>query len=157
MIDFLTQPFVLGLLLGLAAAAYVALAGWSRRRALATELKTLQGHLHTQLTINAQGNQATQQELAALKQQNENLRISLATLQAKPDKAELRLLHVYDRAIRLMSEKAPGFAPSWESILREAEAEIAQADTGLTAWVRKSFRPLLGSTPAKRIAPPDED
>lgn len=156
MTDLLTHPFVLGLLLGLAAALVVAISGWNRRRALKRELKDLQKHLHTQLTINAQGNQATQQELQTLKQQNENLRISLATLQAKPDKAELRLLHVYDRAIRMMSEKAPGFAPSWEAMLREAEQEIAQADTGLIAWVRKSFRPLRGGDAPPRIPPPGD-
>jgi seryl-tRNA(Sec) selenium transferase len=155
--DFFSHPFVLGLLLGLLAALAVALSGWSQRRALKKELRQLQTHLHTQLNINAHGNQVLQTELDSLKKQNENLRISFATLQSRPDKAEQRAFYVYDRAIHLMSEKAPGFAPSWEAVLKEAEAELAQADSGLVAWVKKTIRPALGSGGASRRSLPPGD
>jgi hypothetical protein len=141
--DILNHPFVLGFGLGLLIALAVAVSGWNKRRALSKEMRQLRDHLHTQMTITAQGNQSVQAEVAALKKQNENLRISLSTLQSRPDKAEQRLLYVYDRAIHMMIEKAPGFAPSWESILKEAENEVAQHETGLIAWVKKTIRPAL--------------
>ncbi|HNR51645.1 MAG TPA: hypothetical protein PKI80_08680, partial [Deltaproteobacteria bacterium] len=50
-----------------------------------------------------------------------------------------RQLHVYDRAIHAMLARAPGFAPTWEMVLKEAEDEVAQAETGITAFMRKVF------------------
>ena len=147
--ELLTNPFTLGLLLGLAVAAFVAVGGWNRRRALVKDNRLLREHLHTQMTITSQGNRAQHDEIASLKQRNENLRISLAALKNRPDKAELRTLYLYDKAIHLMYEKAPGFAPAWESIIKEAEAEMDKTSTGLVAWVRKAIRPSLktGSPP----------
>lgn len=143
--EFLTHPFTLGLLLGLAITALVAITAWSRRRALAKENRLLREHLHTQMSINAQGNQAQMEQIATLTKQNENLRISLAVLKDRPDKSELRTLYLYDKAIHLMYEKAPGFAPAWENVLREAELEQEKASTGVMAWVRKVIRPSLAT------------
>ena len=58
-----------------------------------------------------------QKELDSLKQQNENLRMTINTLEQKPGRAEIRTLHVYDKAINLMQKRAPGFAPVWQEVL----------------------------------------
>ena len=51
-----------------------------------------------------------------------------------------------------MNQKAPGFAPAWESALRESESEVESSESGMSAMLRRAFRPLtaLGNgTPNK--------
>ena len=116
--EILTHPFTWGLLLGLLITAFIWKAGFTARRNVARELrrvegemKEMQGHLNTQLKINASGNETLQKELELLKQQNETLRINNTALQQKPGRAEQRQLQIYESAIRIMREQAPGFAP----------------------------------------------
>lgn len=147
---------VIGLAIGLAVAAIAWKSGFSARRRLAkdirkleNELRELQGHLNTQLKINAQGNDTLQKELEELRRQNENLRVSLATLQTKPGKAELRHSQITENAVRLMREQAPGFAPAWEKALRQAESEVEAGESGLKKLVRRVIPGIgMGSSAA---------
>lgn len=148
----LRSPFAWGLLLGLLVAGFVWKAGFTASRVakkemrrIETEMKDLQNHLNTQLRINAGGNEAMQKELDALKFQNENLRVNLAALQQKPGRAELRLLQVYETALRKLQETAPGFGPAWENARRTAENEMSQAETGLSKLISKVI-PRIGGT-----------
>lgn len=145
------SPFVWGLLLGLLVAGFIWKAGYTARRhalgeikRLQTEMRDLQGHLNTQLKINASGNESLSAELESLRAQNENLRVNLASLQQKPGKAELRQLQVHDAAVRTLREQAPGFAPAWEKAVRQAETELEAADKGLMKLVRRVI-PSLGN------------
>jgi hypothetical protein len=143
---------LLGLLIGLAVVFFTWKSGFSARRVLGrdvrkleNELRELQGHLNTQLKINAQGNDTLQKELDELRRQNENLRVSLASLQSKPGKAELRHAQITENAVRLMREQAPGFAPAWEKALRQAETELEAGESGLKKLVRRVI-PGIGMT-----------
>ncbi len=154
--EALKHEFTWGLLLGLLIAGFLWKSGFSARRRsardikrLETEIKDLQGHLNTQLKINASGNEALQTELASLKQQNETLRINYATLQQKPGRAEQRQLQSYEIAIRSMREQAPGFAPAWEKALRDAEAEVDASESGLKKLIRRVI-PGLGNSTASQ-------
>jgi len=153
----LKSHFVWGLSLGLLVAGFIWKSGFSSGRALKreikrleSEMKDLQGHLNTQLKINASGNESLQNELNSLKQQNETLRVNNAALQQKPGRAEQRQLQVYDFAIRTMREQAPGFAPAWEKALRHGEAEVDAAESGLKKLVRRVI-PGLGNSPASQV------
>ena len=146
--------FVGGLGTGLAVAAVVWKSGFSARRRLAkdvrkleNELRELQGHLNTQLKINASGNDTLQKELDEHRRQNENLRVSLASLQNKPGKAELRHAQITESAVRLMREQAPGFAPAWEKAVRQAEGELEAGESGLKKLVRRVI-PGIGMGPS---------
>ena len=146
------QPFVWGLLLGLLIAGFLWKAGFHARRTVTRELRRVEGemrdlqtHLNTQLKINATGNESLQRELESLKQQNETLRINLSALQQKPGRAEQRQLHAHEAAVRIMREQAPGFAPAWEKALRQAEADLDAADSGLKKLVRRVI-PGLGNS-----------
>ena len=158
--EYLKHPFTLGLLLGLAVAAVAWKSGFSARRRLGrdirkleNDMRELQGHLNTQLKINAHGNDTLQRELEELRRQNENLRVSVATLQSKPGKAELRHLQVTESAVRLMREQAPGFAPAWEKALRQAEAELEAGESGLKKLVRRVIPGIgMSGTPASTAA-----
>ena len=156
-LEILKEPFVLGLLLGLLITAFVWKTGFTKAQHLKKdaqrlndEMSELQGHLNTQLKINASGNEALNQELKELKEHNENLRVNLSTLQQKPDKAELKHLHITENAVRLMREQAPGFASAWEKALRASEEEYEKSQSGLTKLVRKVL-PNYGSSTAKDV------
>lgn len=154
----LQEPFSWGLMVGLLIAGFLWKSGFTARRQAAreikrleAEMKELQGHLNTQLKINATGNESLQAELNALKQQNETLRVNNATLQQKPGRAEQRQLQIYDIAIRAMREQAPGFAPAWEKALRHGEAEVDAAESGLKKLVRRVIPGLGNSTPSSPV------
>lgn len=151
----LQNPFVLGLLLGLLITGFIWKSGFTARRNLARELrrvedelKTMQGHLNTQLKINATGNDSLQSELNNLRLQNETLRVNNSALQQKPGRAEQRQLHIQEIAIRTMREQAPGFAPAWEKAFRLAESEVDAAESGLAKLVRRVIPGLGNSNPA---------
>lgn len=147
----LTHPFVLGLLLGLLIVGFVwkssvAARGHFKReiRRLQEEGRELQGHLNTQLKLNAKGTDGLQKELEELRKQNETLRVNIATLQTKPGRAEQRQYHIAEAAIRAMREQAPGFAPAWEQALRTAESEYEESERGLKKLVKRVI-PAIGT------------
>jgi gas vesicle protein len=154
--EMLTSHFAIGLYLGLAVAIAATFAAWRssylKRKPISDDLKRvskeledMKRHLNRQMAITAKGNEETEKELKELKEQNENLRSRVAALQQKPDRAELRMLHIYDHAIHVMYEKAPGFAPVWENAVAEGEAHVAQADKGLASLFKRVVRPALNA------------
>lgn len=152
MTEFFSKPlntFAVGLLIGLGIAVYTWLKGLFRWRQLREDRDELKDHLRRQMAINDKGNQKVLEEAEQLRRENENLRITVATLKAKPGRAELQLLQTYDRAVRLMHQKAPGFGPAWESVMSEAQKELEQTDKGLAAFVRRALRP---STPGGALS-----
>lgn len=156
-------PFFVGLGLGLLLTFFAWKSGLSTKmrlsrdiRRLENELRELQGHLNTQLKINASGNQSLETQLEELKRQNENLRVSMATLQNKPGRAEIRQYQVLETAVRAMREQAPGFAPAWEKAVRQAETEVEAGENGLKKLVRKVI-PGIGMHPSGATHPNDPD
>lgn len=140
-----------GLFVGLLIASICWLRGIITARGLRkqkdTEMTTLRGeidrmqeHLHTQMRINAKGNEKLETEATDLRKQNENLRIENSSLRQKPGHKEIRQLEVYDRAVQKMNARAPGFAPAWQSALAEAETEQHNAEGGVAGFVRRIFR-----------------
>ncbi len=103
------------------------------------ELNDYKAHLERQMKITDAGNATLVKELETLKKENENLRISVKTLGQKPGRAELRLLNIYDSALRKMMSQAPGFSSAWEISLQEAEREYEANETGLKSIVSKVF------------------
>ncbi len=154
-LNIVQERFVWGLAVGLGLAFFAWKSGLSTKlrlsrdiRRLENELRELQSHLNTQLKINAQGNQSLERELKQLREQNENLRVSLATAQSKPGRADLRQYQVMEAAVSQMREQAPGFAPAWEKALRQAEAEVEAGENGLKKLVRKVIPGIGMSAPA---------
>ncbi len=112
-------------------------------RKLKAELKEFQEHLNRQMKLTADGSKNLEAELSQLKQDNENLRISVQTLGQKPGRAEIRLLNIYDGALRRMMLKAPGFSSAWEVALQEAEKEYEENEKGFKSIIKKVFGPSL--------------
>lgn len=107
------------------------------------EIKEYKEHLNRQMKITNDGSKVQEDELKTLKKENENLRISVQTLGQKPGRAELRLLNIYDNALRKMQMRAPGFSSAWEISLQEAEAEYEANETGLKSIIKRVFKPSL--------------
>jgi len=112
-------------------------------RAYKKELKEYKDHLDRQMKITDVGNKSLTDELSTLKKENENLRISVKTLGQKPGRAELRLLNIYDSALRKMMLKAPGFSSAWETALQEAEREYEENEKGFKTIIKKVFGPSI--------------
>jgi uncharacterized coiled-coil DUF342 family protein len=109
------------------------------RSMMQKEIESLKSNLQTYMSIHAKGYEEIQKEVDRLKKENENLRITVATLSNKPGRAEIKMLHTWDKALKIMSLRSPGFAPAWETAIDEAKREVEEADSGMRAIVRKVF------------------
>ena len=117
------------------------------------ELAEYKGHLATQMKITQEGTKNITQESEKLKKENENLRITVKTLGQKPGRNELRLLNIYDAALRKMMLKAPGFAQGWEMSMQEAEREYEENEVGLKTVIKRVFSPGITHKKDSDITP----
>jgi hypothetical protein len=147
-----THQILWGLALGLLIAGFIWKSSFTARgtlkkevHRLQNELRDLQGHLNTQLKINASGNEKINGEMEELRTQNENLRVNIANLQSKPGRQEARQLQIMEAAVRSMQESAPGFAPAWEQAIRRAEADYEAGESGLKKLIRRVM-PGIGTS-----------
>jgi len=163
--QFFSQPIVIGLSIGLVVTLIVWIRSLLKSQAIKTaasreafklkgEIENLRRHIQTQMEINAKGNEALWRELKELKEINGNLSQTIGVLKQKPGRAEIRTLHLYHKAIRIMNSRAPGFGPVWETALQDAEMEVKKEESGLLGWIRKPF--LLKKAEAE-LSPRAED
>ena len=150
LMEFLARPLITGLAIGLVLALVVWLRGVlkiarcnaqasQKAHKLQVEIDRLKQHLHTQMEITAKGHEGLRSELSERTKAVENLKASLSALQNKPGRAELRALHVFEKAVRRMNAQAPGFAASWENAITEAEDEVKKEESGVLTWIRRPF------------------
>ena len=106
-------------------------------------LQEYKDHLERQMRLTAEGSKKMEDEVSTLKLNNENLRISVQTLGQKPGGSEIRLLNIYDGALRKMMLKAPGFSSAWEVALQESEREYEENEKGFKSIIKKVFGPSI--------------
>lgn len=131
------QPFLIGLGVGLVLLLIVYMSERGKRSSLKSDIKSLKNHLQNKMEIEAEATENRRQEIERLKKENENLRITNQSLAQKPGRREVMNLHIYQKAIAIMTESAQGFAPMWQRALREAEAEVEKSDQGASSFIRK--------------------
>lgn len=139
------NPFIQGLVFGLAVAAIAWLQGIVKNGKLNKEVSKLKDGLNAQISTSAQNNAQYIRENEEMKKKLANMEMTLATLSQKPKRAELKTLYVYDKAVHLMYARTPGFATAWESVIKEAEQEVAKAESGLIPLMKKVFHPSLSA------------
>ncbi len=134
----------ISLLIGLALGVILyTIKGFFTAHKFKKEINEYKGHLATQMKITQEGTANITKENEKLKKENENLRITVKTLGQKPGRNELRLLHIYDSALRKMMLKAPGFAQGWELSMQEAERDYEDNEVGLKTVVKRVFGPSI--------------
>jgi hypothetical protein len=135
--NILANPFLRGLTIGLLVAAILWVRGLLKTRELNGNLKKLREHLHTKLEIDSAENERRKGDLEKIKQERDNLRNMVQVLNQKPGRQELRQVQVYQKAIEIMFEKSPGFAPAWQITIKEAEEEIKRAERGIIPFFKR--------------------
>ncbi len=133
----MSNPFAKGLAIGIIFTILVYVRGFLRRRELAQEVSRLRNHLHTKLEIDSSENERRKNELETLKQERDNLRITVQSLNNKPGRKEIRQYYIYQTALDMMFEKAPGFAPAWQITLKEAEKIFDQSERGVVPLLKR--------------------
>jgi len=133
----LGNRFVWGLVLGLILCVVMMVRAFFHRRELRQEIDRLRTHLHTKLEIDGAETERRKAELAQLKQERDNLRITVQSLNQKPDRKDIRQFRIYQTALDTMFEKAPGFAPVWQATLREAELRFEKSESGVMPMLKR--------------------
>jgi uncharacterized membrane protein YciS (DUF1049 family) len=144
--SLLGNPFAKGLALGLVLCIIIYIRGFLRRVELSKEVDRLRAHLHTKLEIDSAENERRKAELERLKQERDNLRITVQSLNQKPGRKEIRQYFIYQTALDIMFEKAPGFAPAWQITLKEAESLFEKSERGVVPLLKR----LKPTTPDKQ-------
>jgi hypothetical protein len=153
---FQSHPFYFGLVIGLLLVIFTWVKGVLRAMSLKKEIKQLKEGMYTKMKVETKGQMALGDEIEHLRNENENLRVSVKSLLQKPGRAEIRQLHIYDKAIHSLLGKSPGFGPAWEMVLKEAEENFRQSETGLRAFIRQVFSPVMPQQiPGKNITDTD--
>jgi hypothetical protein len=106
------------------------------------EVKRLKRHLADKLELEADATGRLRQDLQELKQQNENLRVKVASLNQFPDKRLQRELEIYARAERYMVSSSPGFPAVWEEAKKSAIGDLEQEENG-RSLPKRVFNALL--------------
>ncbi len=132
-----TNPFVMGLSIGVLLCIVVFVREYLKRSKLQAEMKSLKKHLYQKMDIDSEASEIKRKEFNKLKKENENLRISLESLSQKPGRREVINYHIYQKAIDLVLETAPGFSPVWQKALKEATSEIEKFETGRLPFIKK--------------------
>lgn len=140
----ITNPFYRGLALGLLIWLIFWIRSLLRIRELSKSMSKLREHLHTKLEIDSAENERRKKEIDKLKEERDNLRNMIQVLNQKPGREEIRQAQVYQKAIDIMFEKAPGFAPAWQITLKEAEEHMQQAERGIIPFLKR-----MTGTPGK--------
>jgi len=131
------NPFAKGLGIGVFFCLVILVRGYMRRRELAQEVMRLRAHLHTKLEIDSKENERRKLEKESLKQERDNLRITVQSLSNKPGRKEIRQYYIYQTALDMMFEKAPGFAPAWQITLKEAEKIFDESERGVIPLLKR--------------------
>ncbi len=144
--------FFIGLGIGLLIALILFVLRLRDRNLHRKEQNGLRKIVSQKMDIEAESLMAMRADIKKVKEENENLRISLNTLSQNPSKKEILQLEIYQRALDKLSVMSPGFAPAWQTALQEVEAEIEEAKTGIRPLLRKLMpKKIVSATKPKEI------
>jgi ribosomal protein L29 len=108
------------------------------------EIARLKSMLTDRMDLESEGLTKLKEEVAELKMQNENLRISLRTYSQKPGRKEIARLQVYQQAADRLTINSPGFGAAWQAALKESEDEFEKTFYGVQPFIRRVI-PLKNS------------
>ena len=142
------ENIIIGVAIGFIPMLVVLIVQYSRHATKAKEHKQEIARLRSMLTdrmdLESDGLSKLKGEIADLKAQNENLRISLRTYAQKPGRKEVSRLHVYQQAADRLTINSPGFGAAWQAALKESEDEFEKTFYGIQPFIRRVI-PLKSS------------
>ena len=153
-VGYLLRPFFIGLYIGIIGCIFFFIQGKVKSRKFKKEIDRLKQLIQIKLDIETEEHERTKHLIEDLKNQNENLRITLQEHMQKPGRREMRQLHLYQRAVEILTEKAPGFAQSWLSALKDGEEELRKTEKGVVPFIR---RLLPGNSSGTKILDKSRD
>lgn len=127
----------IGLVVALGCVIWLSIKKAREQKESRKEIARLKAMLTDRMDLESEGLAKLKSEVVELKQQNENLRISLHTFSQRPGRAELSRLQVYQQAADRLTINSPGFGAAWQSALKESEAEFKKTFLGLQPFIRK--------------------
>ena len=145
-LKIISNPFAKGFFVGLILCVLIYIRGFLHRRELTKNIAQLRSHLHTKLEIDSAENERRKKELEQLKHERDNLRITVQSLNQKPGRKEIRQYFLYQTALDMMFEKAPGFAPAWQVTMKEAERLFDKSEKGVVPLLKR----LVPASPDKQ-------
>ena len=107
LMTIIDNPFAKGLALGILICVVIYIRGFLHRRELSKEVDRLRSHLHTKLEIDSSENERRKGEIDRLKQERDNLRITVQSLNQKRGRKEIRQYFIYQTAIDIMLKRPP--------------------------------------------------
>ena len=142
------ENIIIGVAIGFIPMLVVLIVQYSKHATKAKEHKQESARLRSMLTdrmdLESDGLSKLKGEIADLKAQNENLRISLRTYAQKPGRKEVSRLHVYQQAADRLTINSPGFGAAWQAALKESEDEFEKTFYGIQPFIRRVI-PLKSS------------
>ena len=148
-----THPAFYGFVGGLIVGVVFLVMAWMSHLRTKKELRRFQKHLAEKLEIEGEHMSSMKEEVAKLKQENENLRLKIGGNQLHDSTTALeRELELYARAEKTMVVNAPGFAPAWESAKDAAHNELREEEQG-KSLPRRIFRKFFAGGGANGEAP----
>lgn len=142
------ENIIIGVAIGFIPMLVVLIVQYSKHATKAKEHKQEIARLRSMLTdrmdLESDGLSKLKGEIADLKAQNENLRISLRTYSQKPGRKEVSRLHVYQQAADRLTINSPGFGAAWQATLKESEDEFEKTFYGIQPFIRRVI-PLKSS------------
>jgi len=142
------ENIIIGVAIGFIPMLVVLIIQYSKHATKAKEHKQEIARLRSMLTdrmdLESDGLSKLKGEIADLKVQNENLRISLRTYAQKPGRKEVSRLHVYQQAADRLTINSPGFGAAWQAALKESEDEFEKTFYGIQPFIRRVI-PLKSS------------
>ncbi|HCG63484.1 MAG: hypothetical protein CVV48_16895 [Spirochaetae bacterium HGW-Spirochaetae-4] len=142
------ENIIIGVAIGFIPMLVVLIVQYSKHATKAKEHKQEIARLRSMLTdrmdLESDGLSKLKGEIADLKAQNENLRISLRTYAQKPGRKEVSRLHVYQQAADRLTINSPGFGAAWQAALKESEDEFEKTFYGIQPFIRRVI-PLKSS------------
>lgn len=138
MLEFLSNPFVIGILSFIAGALFVYIKSLFKQRELKKEIKNLKNNIITTMDEH----RVNVEKIKALEEQINNQKVTIQLLKEKPSQRDLRELRLYAEAYTVMAKKAPGFAQAWQSCVEEIIAKEEKEALGYMIFT-KPFQKLV--------------
>jgi hypothetical protein len=112
-----------------------------QRREKDQQMNKLREQLQLKMEIDSDAESHRRKKIEQLQKENENLRIKVQDYRNKPRRDSERQAQIYERALAIMHERAPGFSGAWQKAYQDAEGEMEDSERGLLNFAKRALLP----------------